>query len=136
MSTLTNKIRAGGFIQSEAPFAQSRDRVTIYGGFTGAAALLAGTVLGKITASGKYTISPNTGSDGSQTALAVLFEDVDPTAGDVAAVAVIARGAEVRAEDLTYDSSVDDGSKKAAKATQLASVGILVRSMGGTQVSS
>jgi Bacteriophage lambda head decoration protein D len=125
--TLQNRIRAGGFIESEANGFYSRDQVTIHGGFTGAAVLYAGTVLGKLTATGKYTASPNTGADGSQTAVAILFDDVDPTLGDVQA-AVVSRDAEVRGADLTYDATVVAGSGQAAKATQLAAVGIIVRS--------
>jgi hypothetical protein len=41
-----------------------------------------GTVLGKITASGKYVAVDSTKSDGSQTPVAVLSEDTDATAGD------------------------------------------------------
>lgn len=49
--------------------------------------LLRGTVLGKITASGKYVKSLSASSDGSQTPVAVLAEDCDATAGDKAGVA-------------------------------------------------
>lgn len=129
MTALTNHLRAGGFIQSEANYSRSRDQVTILGGSGGAGKLVAGTVLGKITGSGKYVASPNTGSDGSQTAVAILFDDVDATAGDVIA-AVVSRSAEVRASDLTYEASVNDNTKIAAKVAQLAAagVGIIVRS--------
>ena len=127
MSVLTNHLRAGNFIQSEAPGRFSRDQVTIHGGFTGAAKLLAGTVLGKITASGKYTISPHSGSDGSQTGVAVLFDDCDPTAGDVLATA-ITREAEVDGNALIYDSTVTAGAFTTTKNTELAGVGIIVRS--------
>jgi len=56
------------------------------------AALLRGSVLGKISASGKYALSATNiegapVTDGSQTPVAVLGEDVDATAGDVKAVA-------------------------------------------------
>ncbi len=51
------------------------------------AALLRGSVLGKITDSGKYALSATNMTDGSQTPVAVLGEDVDATAGDVQAVA-------------------------------------------------
>lgn len=127
MTTLTNHLRAGAFLVSEGNGHISREKVTIYGGFTGAAALLAGTVLGKITSGGKYAASPVSGADGSQTAVAVLFDDVDPTDGDVEAT-VIARDAEVRASDLLYEATVDTDPEKAAKAVQLAAVGIIVRS--------
>jgi len=41
-----------------------------------------GTVLGKITASGKYTIALAAATDGSQTPIAILVDDVDASAGD------------------------------------------------------
>lgn len=128
MTTLTNHLRAGAFLVSEGNGHISRDEVTIHGGYTGAPTLIkAGTVLGKITSGGKYTPSPASGGDGSQTAVAVLFDDVDVSAADVLAT-VISREAEVRASDLLYEATVDTDNEKAAKATQLAAVGIIVRS--------
>ena len=134
MTALTNRVRAGGFIQSEANWARSRDKVTIEGGSGGAGKLYAGAVLGKLTAGGKYVLSPKTGADGSQTAVAILFDDVDATAGDVVAT-VVAREAEVRAEDIYYDASVVTLADQQAKWAQLAASGvlILVRTLGGVQ---
>ncbi|MFQ5507079.1 MAG: head decoration protein [Planctomycetota bacterium] len=51
-----------------------------------AGALTRGTVLGMITASGKYAISKSAAVDGSQTARAILAKDADPSGGDVTAV--------------------------------------------------
>ena len=134
MTALTNRIRAGGFIQSESAYARSRDQVVIEGGTaSGVNKLYAGTVLGMITSSGKYIPSAHSGSDGSQTAVAILFDDVDATDGDVVA-AVISRDAEVRAADLAYDASVGtNGTYQAAKWAQLAAVGIIVRQDSDTQ---
>jgi Bacteriophage lambda head decoration protein D len=73
--------------------------VTIEGGTGGAGILYPGTMLGQITASLKCVASPNTGSDGSQNATAIIWDYCDATAGDVEA-AVVARSAEVRADDL------------------------------------
>lgn len=42
-----------------------------------------GTVLGKITASGKYIKSLSAASDGSETPVAILADDVDATSADV-----------------------------------------------------
>ncbi len=123
MTALTNRTRAGGFMVSEANWARSREKVTIAGGTGGAGIVYAGTVLGKLTSGGKYVPSPNTGSDGSQTAVAILWEDVDATDADVVA-SVIRRDAEVRASDLTYDSTVNDDTKKGSKHTQLAAAGV------------
>jgi Bacteriophage lambda head decoration protein D len=133
-TVLQNRVRAGGFIQSEANFARSRDEVTLDGSSGGGGFMVAGTVLGMITASGKYVPSPESASDGAQTAVAVLIYDADATNGDVIG-SVISRDAEVRAEELTYDPSVSTLNEQKAKWTQLAAVGIIVRQMGGVQVS-
>lgn len=134
MTVLQNRIRAGGFIQSESNYARSRDMVTIDGGTGGAGQLYAGTVLGKITASGKYVPSPATGGDGSQTAIAILWDDCDATAGDVVA-GVVSRDCEVRAADLRFDASVNTDPEKETKYTELAAVGIIVRTSTDVQTS-
>jgi hypothetical protein len=46
-----------------------------------------GAVLGKITASGKYTLSASGATDGSETPDAILAEDTDASAGDVVTIA-------------------------------------------------
>ena len=48
-------------------------------------ALTRGTVLGMITASGKYGISLTASVDGSQTPRAILVKDADPSGGDITA---------------------------------------------------
>lgn len=55
------------------------DNITVISGQV----LKRGTVLGKITASGKYTLALSASADGSQTPARVLVDDVDATAGDV-----------------------------------------------------
>ena len=54
------------------------DTVTLISGQT----LKRGTVLGKITASGKFTLALSASSDGSQTPAAILADDVDASGGD------------------------------------------------------
>jgi hypothetical protein len=54
--------------------------------------LLRGAVLGKITASGKLTLSLSASSDGSQVPYGVLLDHYDATAGDLANVGVIIKG--------------------------------------------
>lgn len=49
--------------------------------------LLRGALLGKITASGKYTLSLSASGDGSQTPVAILAEDTNAAAGDKNTVA-------------------------------------------------
>lgn len=49
--------------------------------------LARGAVLGKITASGKYTLSLSASADGSQTPDLILAEDTDASSADVVTVA-------------------------------------------------
>lgn len=121
---MTEKVEtghAGGFIMSEANGHRSREEVTIDNG----ADLLAGAVLGKITASGKYVEFNPAASDGSQTAAAVLIADAKAASAEVQA-AVMARDCEVNGNELVWDAGVD-ANEKAAAIASLASVGIIVR---------
>lgn len=122
MDTQTMAARPLEFILSEANGNYSRDAITVLSGQN----LAAGTVLGKITASGKYKAATASGSDGGQTAVAVLAYPVDASAGDAAGVA-ITRAAEVNADLLVFGATIDDGTKEAAAITQLAAVGIIAR---------
>ena len=60
-------------------------RVTAQITVASSAALVRGTVLGQITASGKYIKSLSAAVDGSQTPAAVLANDADASGGDVLA---------------------------------------------------
>ncbi|QWA09797.1 head decoration protein [Sodalis ligni] len=62
-----------------------------------------GTVLGVITASGKYIASVKTATDGSQNPSAILADDVDATAADVTG-GVYLMG-EFNQNRLTFDAS-------------------------------
>lgn len=101
----------------------SRDLVTIA---SGAGVLEIGTVLGKITESGKFEAHADGASDGTETAIAVLAEKVDATSADVQAV-VISRFAEVSRLGLKWDASVNTAGKKNAAIAELAAVGIITR---------
>lgn len=86
-----------------------------------------GSVLGLITATGKYKLSTNTGTDGAQTAAGVLIAAVDATGGDRTGV-IIKRGPAVVARQmLVFDASVDDAPKTATKIGQLVALGIVAR---------
>lgn len=126
MNTITEGSRNLAHVLSEGNGYISRETVVIA---SGANKLAAGTVLGEITASNKFTASPNAevvGIEGAETATCVLAYAVDATAADVNAV-VTMRLAEVKSPQLTYHSSVDDTAKKAAKHTQLAANNIFAR---------
>jgi hypothetical protein len=86
-----------------------------------------GSVLGRITLSGKYKLATSGGSDGAQTATAVLLYAVDATLADATGI-VVARGpAIVSRAALAYDATVDDAAKITTKIGQLAAAGIIAR---------
>lgn len=87
-----------------------------------------GTVLGKVTATGKYKRVEASAVDGSQTAAAVTIEDVTVVAATDKKVLVLARGpATVSKAALTFGASVDTAPELATAYAQLATVGILVQ---------
>ena len=86
-----------------------------------------GAVLGRITASGKYKLATSGGTDGAQTASAVLLYAVDATLADATGIVLVRGPSIVSRAALAYGATVDDGTKIAAKLTQLAAVGIIAR---------
>lgn len=110
------------YIKSESNMDRSREAVVIA---SGAGILKAGTVLGQITASKKYTIHDPAAEDGSETAKAVLFEGCDATSADVRRT-ITARDAEVVAEALIWVDGISDNNKNTALAA-LAALGIIAR---------
>ncbi len=110
------------FLVSEANGTLSRDVVTI---MSGAGELAAGAVLGKVTASGKYTALAPAANDGSEAAAAILYEGADVTAADVKRTSVL-RDAEVNGAELVWPTGITEP-QKATAISQLAAHGILVR---------
>lgn len=127
MTTFTEGNNTGQFILSEAPGKGSRDTVTVT--VAAATTLAPGTVLAKLSATGKYVPYDNAGSDGSEAAYGVLYAELDNSAGvapaDFTGV-VINWGAEVRKADLDWASGLVDADKTAAYA-DLAARGVKAR---------
>ena len=118
---LTETLRPGEFILAEANGTISREAVTIASGQN----LVAGTVVGKVSASGKYIAYDDDNADGSQTAAGILYAAVDASAADKPGV-IIARHAEVVDSLLTWAATNDAGDKTAGKA-DLAALDIILR---------
>ena len=93
-----------------------------------------GTVLGKVTATGKYKIAVETAVDGSKAPVAIVVGDSFGTAAPVTIAATtdtkvlaIARGkVVVSLGALALDSTYNDATKKQAAYDSLKSVGIIV----------
>jgi len=128
MTTITEGRHTAEYIVSEANGTRSRDVVTLVAGNN----LPAGAVLAKITTgagAGKYTAldpaSVADPADGTKVAVAVLFDAVDATSGDRAAV-ITARDTEVQAAALGWPSGATTNQKNTALA-ELAALGIVAR---------
>lgn len=108
-------------VVSEANGFRSREQVTILADEV----LKVGTVLGKITASGKYVAWNEDAADGSEDAAAVLYDAVDATGEDKQATVHI-RDCELLDAELIFSETADAGELAAAKA-QLVDLGIILR---------
>jgi len=86
-----------------------------------------GSVLGKITASGKYKLATSGGTDGAQTAAAVLLYAVDASLADAQGIVLTRGPAIVARAALAYDASVADAAKITTKLGQLETLGIIAR---------
>jgi hypothetical protein len=124
MATLINEGRyAADWLKREEDSVYSREQVLVV---SGAGVVQTGTVLGKITATGKYKPTTVAAVDGSQTAAGILLFTVDATAADAKAV-IIARDAIVAHQALLYGADIDTAPERATVTTQLATLGILDR---------
>ena len=123
MTVLTQSPTLGDILKYELNPNFTRETITLLAG----TAYPVGAVLGRITASSKYKLATSGGTDGAQTAAAVLLSAVDASGADGPGI-VIARGpAIVSKATLVFDSTVDDAAKTTTKHGQLAAVGIIPR---------
>lgn len=120
MTAKIEKRGAGIHVISEANGNLSREQITVDTGV-----LEVGTVLGKITASGKYVQVDLGASDGSENAAGVLWDAVDATDADVEAAAHV-REAEVLGSELVYPDGATQNDIDAINAA-LATLNIIVR---------
>lgn len=124
MSTIfTSPTYTADWLKYEAGSFFSRETAIV---LSGSGKLVSGTVLARVTASGKLVPAAASGSDGSQTAIGLLLQDVDATSADAAAI-IIARHAIVSHLGITYGSTITNSTLRAAANAQLKAVGILVR---------
>lgn len=102
MTVFNNLPNATDWLKWEEDNYYSRDTAIIA---SGSGVLSTGTVLAKVTASGKYVPAAATGSDGSQTAVAVLFNRrVDASSADQKAI-IVSRNAIASHAGLIYGAT-------------------------------
>ena len=123
MTVLNEGLHPGEFLMTEANGQRSRENIVIA---SGAGVIAPGTVLGKVTASGKYLASAVGATDGSETPAAINIYGADASAAD-AEVSAIIRDAEVNGNRLVYHADRDDPAEKTAAHDALGLIGIIVR---------
>jgi len=123
MTVLNQPPTMGDVLKYEVNPNYTRETITLLAGMP----YPVGSVLGRITASGKYKLATSGGSDGAQTASAVLLYAVDATLADATGIVVTRGPAIVSRAALIYDATVDDGAKIITKIGQLAAAGIVAR---------
>lgn len=121
MTTFTESIHPAEYISSEANGTRAREVVTV----APSDALLPGTVLGIVTASGKYAAHDPDASDGTEVAAAVLYDHLAASGSDQQAV-VTARDSEVVGSLLTWKTGIS-ANDKAAGLVALKALGIIAR---------
>jgi hypothetical protein len=91
-----------------------------------AATLVPGTVLGKVTADGKYKIAVETATDGSKVADAIVMVEQTVAAGTDTKVLCLVRGPAIVSKDgLVLDATYNLDAEKAAVYAALEAKGIL-----------
>ncbi|MDT8855073.1 head decoration protein [Paracoccaceae bacterium Fryx2] len=123
MTVLRQPSTMGDVLKYEVNPNFTRESVTLLAGTT----YTVGAVLGRITASGKYKLATSGGTDGAQTAAAMLLYPVDATGADAIGVVIMRGPAIVSKAALVFDTTVDDAAKTATKHGQLAALGIIAR---------
>jgi len=92
-----------------------------------AATLKVGTVLGKVSADGKYKVAIETATDGSKVADAIVIQETAVTADTDTAVVVLLKGpAAVSKGGLVLDTTYNNDAKKNVVYASLESKGIKV----------
>lgn len=119
MTTLTENNRNWEFLVSENNGDFSREQIVLNSGQN----LRAGAVLGRITATGRFTALNTAGSDGSQNAIAILGPATDASAGNTRTAGIVGGpgvSVEVNARLLVWPVGISAPNQATAVAALLA----------------
>ena len=123
MAMLTEGPHPGGFLIWEVLRDYTRETVTLA---SGAGKLAPGTVLGKVTTGGKYTVLTPAATNGSQTAAGILWDKTDATDADASGVVLVRGPAIANRHELVWPEAATEAQITAAT-TALAALGIVLR---------
>jgi hypothetical protein len=126
-SIATRAPRVGNLVKAEQLLEHGYCREGVTVNVASETTLSVGSVLGKVTSSGKYVTSDPDAVDGSEVAAAICLENKTVAATTDTEVAVLIRGAAIVGRDaLVYDVDHDATEAGVAEA-ELEALGILVR---------
>lgn len=120
MSAKTESNRLGDVLKFEAEKAYSREQVT-FGTDAGAPTLAVGTVVGKVTASGKYKILAPAANDGTESAAGVVVQEIALSASADTTGVIVNKFAKVAKSALVFP----DGATTNQKNTAIAQLEVL-----------
>ena len=123
MTTLVKGQYPGGFLVWEVLRDYTRETVTIA---SGAGKLAPGTVLGRITTGGKYTVLTPGATNGSQNATGLLWGPADATDADAPGVVIVRGPTLVNRHEIIWPEGITEGQTNTAIAA-LTALGILQR---------
>jgi hypothetical protein len=123
MAMLTEGPHPGGFLIWEVLRDYTRETVTLA---SGAGKLAPGTVLGKVTTGGKYTVLTPAATNGSQTAAGILWDKTDATDADASGVVLVRGPAIANRHELVWPEAATEAQITAAT-TALAALGVVLR---------
>jgi hypothetical protein len=123
MATLTEGPHPSGFLIWEVLRDYTRETVTLV---SGAGKLAPGTVLGKITTGGKFTVLTPGASNGSQNAAGIIWGHADATDADAPGVVLVRGPALVNRHEITWPEAATEAQITTAT-TALAALGIVLR---------
>ena len=123
MATLTEGPHPGGFLIWEVLRDYTRETVTLA---SGAGKLAPGTILGRITTGGKYTVLTPGATNGSQNAAGLLWGHADATDGDAPGVVLVRGPAIVNRHEIVWPEGITEAQTTTAL-TALAALGIIQR---------
>ena len=84
-----------------------------------------GAVLGQVTSNKKYVMNNPGNSNGSQTAAAVLLQDVDASAADATGLALVRGPARLIRDKLLFDASINTAGERQTAVDQLTAIGLV-----------
>ena len=123
----TENFRMSHLVKKELWPDQAYNRLVVTVNEATAKSLVVGTVLGKVTADGKYKVAVQTAVDGSAVADAIVIQDTSVAAATDTKVLVLVKGpAIVSKAALVLDATYDLAAEKAAVYAALEAKGIQV----------